>query len=129
MKTRPGWKVLKRSIAMLFCLVTCFSLCPGQAVLAEEEVKMTDKEYLVNLSEAGRLFISNEKKVSGEIGTKVFLTYTVEEVSGNPVYRNGILAVNDNINSAPDSGRGKYYYSKPSETSNDNLFPAGYTYV
>lgn len=129
MKTRPGWKALKRGMAMLLCLVTCFSLCPGQAVLAEEEVKMTDKEYLVNLSEAGRLFISNEKKVSGEIGTKVFLTYTVEEVSGNPIYRNGILAVNDNINIAPDSGRGKYCYSKPSEASNDNLFQAGYTYV
>jgi len=129
MKRKPSWKWLKRSIGFALCLITCLGICVGQPVHAKEEVKITDKEYVVNMSEAGRLFISNDKIVSGEIGSKVFLTYTVEEVSGSPIYRNGVLAVNDNINIAPDSGRGKYYYSKPSQNSIDNLFEVGYTYV
>ena len=76
----------KRSLRGITALLCAMFLCTGIPVHAEEEqVKISDKEYAVTLKDAVNVFIGNEKPVSGEIGSKVFLTYTVEQVTKNTV--------------------------------------------
>ena len=62
---KHGWK---KSIGLLLCAIT---LCMAIPVHAEEQVKISDKEYLISLTNAGPLYISNNTPVSGEIGSKV----------------------------------------------------------
>ena len=64
------WKL--RGICMLLSTVFLCSSLPVRA--AKEQIKISDKEYAVTLNDAFNLFLSNEKPVSGEIGSKVFLT-------------------------------------------------------
>ncbi len=111
-----------KGISALLCAII---LCGSFSVHAEDEqIKISDKEYAVTLSDALNLFISNDKPVSGEIGSKVFLTYTVEEVTKNATIQSGIIGTTDNDAAFPYVDVGRMYLSEGSV-----LYDEGYTYV
>ena len=116
-----------RGICALLCtLLLCSSVMP---VLAEEEAgRISDKEYAVVLNDAFNLFLSNEKPVSGEVGSKVFLTYTVEKVEKNESIQSGFIGTVDNSTAFPYAdGNGRMYVE--TETKGSKLYEEGYTYV
>ena len=116
-----------RGICALLCtILLCSSVIP---VHAEKEVgKISDKEYAVILNDAFAMFLSNEKPVSGEIGSKVFLTYTVEKVVKNTAIQSGFIGTMDNTMPFPyTDGKGRMYVE--SETNGSRLYEEGYTYV
>lgn len=121
---KQKWKL--RGVCMLLCAMFLCAGLPVQA--AEEEIKISDKEYAVALNDALNLFISNDKPVSGEIGSKVFLTYTVEKVTKNAAIQSGVIGTMDNTMSFPyDKGQGRMYLS--TEENGSMLYEEGYTYV
>lgn len=111
----------KKGICLVFALLL---LCGSFTVQAEEEVKVSDKEYMVSLMDANSIFISNQKAVSGKVGTKVFLTYTVEHVTKNAVDITGVVATNNPMEGYPYAKDGRIEYANESV-----LFEEGYTYV
>ena len=111
----------KKGICLVFGLLL---LCGSFTVQAEEEVKVSDKEYMVSLMDANSIFISNQKAVSGKVGTKVFLTYTVEQVTKNAADITGVVATNNPMEGYPYAKDGRIEYANESV-----LFEEGYTYV
>lgn len=115
-----------RGICMLLCAMFLCSSLPVHA--EDEQIKISDKEYAVTLTDTLSLFISNEKAVSGEIGSKVFLTYTVEEVTKNASVQSGVIGTMDNTMAFPyTEEQGRLYFK--SETNGSELLLEGYTYV
>lgn len=119
----------KRKLRGICALLCAMFLCISLPVQAEgEEIKISDKEYAVTISDGLNLFISNDKPVSGEVGSKVFLTYTVEKVTENTSIQSGVLGTVDNTLSFPyDKGNGRMYLQ--SEENGSVLYEEGYTYV
>ena len=117
---------MKQKVKTSICLlILAVLLCSSFSVnAADEQIKLRDKEYLVSLMDANSIFISNDKAVSGEVGSKVFLTYTVEEVTKNTATTNGVIGTKDNTQDYPYVKDGKLCYSKKSQ-----LFEVGYTYA
>ena len=120
---------LKRKLKAISALLLTAVLCSSMPVHAEEEqIKISDKEYAVTLNDAINVFISNEKPVSGEVGSKVFLTYKVEKVEKNSAIQSGFLGTWDNMLAFPyDKGNGRLYVE--SEENGSRLYEEGYTYV
>ena len=87
-------------------------------------VKMTNKEYAVTIDGANNLFMSNEKAISGKVGSTMYLTYTVEEVTTNFAMQNGVLATRDNESEFPYAKEGTMCFDDSSV-----LYEKGYTYV
>ena len=116
-----------RGICALLCtLLLCSSVMPVHA--EKEKVKISDEGYAVVLNGTYNLFLSNEKPVSGVIGSKVFLTYTVEKVEENTAIQSGVIGTMDNTLPFPyDNGNGRMYVD--SETNGSKLYEEGYTYV
>jgi uncharacterized repeat protein (TIGR02543 family) len=76
---------------MKYILRTGFTLLLAVALLCSSilfqkvnaETKISDKEYHLTLNERKQFFIGNEKAVSRKVGSKVFLTYTVQKTTYN----------------------------------------------
>lgn len=119
-------KKLRGICALLCTLFLCSSVTP---VHAEKEVgKISETEYAVVLKDTSNMFLSNEKPVSGEIGSKVFLTYTVEKVEKNIAIQSGFIGTVDNTLAFPyDKGIGRMYVED--EENGSGLYEEGYTYV
>ena len=120
----------KKSRLKGVCLLLCaMFLCSSLPVQAEDEqIKISDKEYAVTLNDATALFLGNEKQVSNEVGSKVFLTYTVESVTKNTAAQSGFIGTMDNKAEYPYiDGKGRMYVE--SEEKGSRLFEQGYTYV
>ncbi len=118
------WKL--RGMCALLCAMFLCSSLPAHA--EEEQIKISDKEYAVTISDGLNLFLSNEKPVSGEIGSKVFLTYTVEEVTKNTSIQSGLIGTMDHTLAFPyDKGQGRMYLE--TEENGSRLYEEGYTYV
>ena len=115
----------KKSIGVLFCAIV---LCGAIPVSAKEQVEISDKEYLLNLSDAGPLFISNDIAVSGEVGSKVFLTYTVDKVMKDTIEQNGVIGTNDNTVTYPFDKSGNTEGTMNYDVKSA-LLEEGYTYV
>ncbi len=118
-------KKWKRILGVLICAML---LCSGIPVNAKEQVKISDKEYLLNLSDAGPLFISNDIAVSGEVGSKVFLTYTVDKVMKDTIEQCGVIGTNDNTVTYPFDKSGNTEGTLSYEVKSI-LLDEGYTYV
>ena len=116
----------KRRLKKAFCMLACVMLlCDGLPVrAANEQIKISEKEYVVTLSDALNLYMSNDKPVSGEVGSKVFLTYTVEKITNNTATQNGIIGTKDNTAEYPYEKNGRMYFE-----NQKLLFEEGYTYV
>lgn len=121
------WK--RRGMCGLLCAMLLCSMLPVQAK-EEEQIKISDKEYAVTISEGLNLFIGNEKPVSGEIGSKVFLTYTVEKVTQNTSIQSGFIGTMDNTLAFPyDKGNGRMYVQSEEKGKGSVLYEEGYTYM
>ena len=106
-------------------MICAILLCSSITVhAADEQVKISDKEYLVSLKEANAIYISNEKAVSTEVGTKMFLTYTVEKLEKDTSIQSGIIGTADNTADYPYLQNGRMEYEPKSL-----LMEEGYTYV
>ncbi len=122
MKKMHWSSIVGRGLFALICIVAL--LCGDVAYAKDENIKVSNKEYLVNINNSERVYMCNDKAVSGKVGSKVFITYTVDQVSENDVFRSGVCAAEEKENPAPFSGVGKFYYSK-----RVNLYDPGWTYV
>ena len=120
---KHGWK---KGIGMLLCAMI---LCTAIPVQAEEQVKISDKEYLLSLTNAGPLYISNETPVNGEVGSKVFLTYTVAEVTNDTATQNGIIGAKKNDVAYPYTKEHGGTMKYTQLTDKTVLFEEGCTYV
>ena len=117
MKNRKLKKIV--TIALAFVL-----LCIGFPThAAEEKIKISDKEYAIVLNDAANAFIGNKTPMSGVVGTKVFITYTVHKVNSNFATQDGVIATNNAAAKWPSS-EGCQIWS-----SGSRLFQEGYTYV
>lgn len=115
----------KQKIKKLACLLAGLVMvcCSFTSHAKEENIKVSDKEYILTIQDRINLFIGNNTPVSGKVGSKVFLTYTVAEVSENTAAQNGVVASLDNTLVYPYTEGGSLEYSGSS------LFDEGYTYV
>lgn len=113
----------KKGRRMLGVLMGAVMLMGGVSVHAEE-VKISDKEYVVTLNDSLNLYMSNEKPVSGKIGSKVFLTYTVEKVTKNKATQSGVVGTMDHTAEYPYVENGRLCYEEKTL-----LYEEGYTYV
>ena len=110
----------RRGIGILIGAIVLVCSFPAHA----EEVKISDKEYVVTLNDALNLYMSNEKPVSGDVGSKVFLTYTVEKVTKNAAKQSGIVGTMDHAAEYPYLKDGRMYFEDKTL-----LYEEGYTYV
>lgn len=115
--------VARKSIAFLIGVMTMISSFTVSAA-ERSDVKITDKEYAVTIDGASNLFMSNEKPLSGKVGSVMYLTYTVEEVTSNFAVQNGIAAARDNESEFPYAKEGTMRFDDESV-----LYDKGYTYV
>lgn len=113
-------KRLKKGISLILFFLILFAGIPVHA----EEIKISDKEYLVSLQDANAIYISNEKAVSTEVGTKMFLTYTVEKVTKDTAIQSGVCGTDDHDADYPYVKNGRMNCA-----SESILFEEGYTYV
>ena len=116
---------MKRELRKIAWIVlSLVLLCTGFPVeAAEEEIKISDKEYAIVLNDAANAFIGNKNPMSGVVGTKVFLTYTVHKVNSNYATQDGVIATNNAAAKWPSS-EGCQIWS-----SGTRLFQEGYTYI
>lgn len=112
---------LKRMLTIAFALVLLCTGFPVQA--AEEQIKISDKEYAIVLNDAANAFIGNKTPMSGVVGTKVFLTYTVHKVNSNYATQDGVIGTT-NVSTKYPSTYGCQIWS-----SGTRLFQEGYTYI
>lgn len=114
----------KGTIGLIACITMLCSSIPVSA--KTDKVKMTTKEYVISLQKSNPIFISNEKSVSGKVGSKMFLTYTVDKVTSKPTadIQNGILGTTDNTMTYPYVKEGNLQF-----TEQNVLLDEGYTYV
>lgn len=113
-------KKFKRSICLLTSLLLLFS---GVTVRAEnEQVKISQREYSITVK-GHDMFFGNNTPVSGKVGSKVFLTYTVEKVRENTAEQNGVAAALDVSKQYVWTDGGSLYYS------GSQFFEEGYTYA
>lgn len=112
---------LRKIMVMAFAVVLLCTAFPVQA--AEELIQLSDKEYAVVLNDAANVFIGNKTPMSGEVGTKVFITYTVHKVNSNYATQDGVIATTRPTDKWPNS-YGSWLWS-----SGSRLFQEGYTYV
>lgn len=118
-------KKLKQIVTMAFAVIL---LCTGFTVNAEEQIKISDKEYAVVLEDAVGVYIGNKIPVSGKIGTKVFLTYTVEKLTSNHATTSGVVATKRPHDRYPSSFGSMLWGSTQAEVGS-LLFKEGYTFV
>lgn len=112
---------LRRIVTIVAALVLLCTALPVHA--AKEQIKVSDKEYAIVLNEAANAFIGNKTPMSGVVGTKVFLTYTVHKVTLNRATQDGVIGTNNAAAKWPSS-EGCQIWS-----SGTRLFQEGYTYV
>lgn len=112
---------LKKCVVLLLCTVL---LCGIPVQAADENVKVSDVEYAISLNKAARAFIGNSVPVSGVVGSKVFLTYTVEKITENKSGEDGVVAAMSNTSQYPYTNGGMRYWG-----SGSKLFEEGWTYV
>lgn len=115
------WK-RKKWIGGFLCVMCLCTAIPTNA--KDEQVQLSDKEYLVSLQDSNPIFINNDKAVSGQIGSKVFLTYTVDSVTSDETLQHGVIGTQDNTQAYPYVENGTMCY-----TDEHVLLEEGYTYV
>lgn len=117
---------LKHIVAMAFAFVLLITAFPAQA--AEEQIKISDKEYAVVITDAANALLCNKTPVSGTVGTKVFLTYTVHKLNSDYATTSGVTGTPRADGTWPCSYGSLLWSSSPRETGG-NLFDEGYTYI
>lgn len=119
-------KKLKNVMVLAFAFTLLLTAFPAQA--AEEQIKVGEKEYAVVLNDAANAFIGNKTPVSGAVGTKVFLTYTVHKVNSDYATTSGVLATTRADGTWPTAYGSNPWSSTPRELGG-LLFKEGYTYI
>ena len=117
---------LRRLMVTVFILII---LCTGFTTqAAEEQIKVSEKEYAIVLNDAANAFIGNKTPVSGAVGTKVFLTYTVHKVNSNYATNGGVLATNRADGTWP-TAYGSWLWSSYQREAGNALLQEGFTYI
>ncbi len=119
-------KKLKHIVAMAFAFVLLVTAFPAHA--AEEQIKISDKEYAVVLTDAANALLCNKTPVSGTVGTKVFLTYTVHKATSNYATTSGVTGTPRADGKWPCS-YGSLLWSSSQRDVGGPLFAEGYTYI
>lgn len=116
-------EVKKNIVRKISALALCLGLfCSAIPVRAAENIKPSQKEYDIEISEAGRVFFGNEKKVDFSVGKKYFLTYTVDKVLKNETVQCGAAVTTDPNQNFP------YVTGNMSYDTKSLLMDEGYTY-
>ncbi|MBQ4284200.1 MAG: InlB B-repeat-containing protein [Lachnospira sp.] len=117
---------LKHIVAIAFAFVLLFTAFPTQA--AEELIKISDKEYAVVITDAANALLCNKTPVSGAVGTKVFLTYTVHKLNSDYATTSGVTGTPRADGKWPCS-YGSLLWNSSQRDVGGNLFDEGYTYI
>lgn len=120
-KSEKMKKRIKFTTCLILSLALLFGLMPTVAS-AKEDIKLSDVEYEVNINNAKRVFIGNDKAVSYEVGKKYFLMYTVSEIESNGTTQSGMIVTTDKEEVFPYTKGGMKYDKK------SLLLDEGYTY-
>lgn len=120
-KTEKMRKRTRFTVCLVLALSLLFGLMPT-AALAKEDIKLSNVEYEVNINDAKRVFIGNDKAVKYEVGKKYFLMYTVNEIQVNETTQSGMIVTTDKEEIFPYTKGGMKYDKKPL------LLEEGYTY-
>lgn len=117
---------IRVSIGLILCAIIFCSNLPAQAAGAEK--KISSGAYKVTLNDVNEVFIGNEKKVSGEVGSsKICLIYTVEKckrTQSNELV--GFIATSDATVQHPYTALNGML--RTSGGDKNDLFTEGYTY-
>ena len=116
---------MKKRTKFTACLMLSLALLFGSmsaVASAKEDIKLSDVEYEVNINDAKRVFIGNDKAVKYEVGKKYFLMYTVSEIESNETTQSGMIVTTDKEEIFPYTKGGMKYDKKPL------LLEEGYTY-
>ena len=111
--------IVMRISTLALCIGLFFSAIP---VRAAEDIKPSQKEYDIEISEAGRMFFGNEKKVEFKVGQKYFLTYTVDKVKKDETVQSGAVVTTEPNQNFPYMSGNMHYDTK------SLLMDEGYTY-
>ena len=109
----------KRILAFILSFIL---LCSAFTVRAAENIKPSEKEYDIEISETSRVFFGNEKKVDFSNGKKYFLTYTVDKVQKDETVQSGVVVTTEPNQNFPYTSGNMHYDTK------SLLMDEGYTY-
>ena len=94
--------------------------CPSTA--KADTVKISNEDYVVSYKDSVDIFLSNKKSIGSDIGTEVYLTYTVESVDRCEKGQQGVVATaKPKVPFPYSSGQMEYCQDK-------QLLQEGYTY-
>lgn len=78
-------------VALMMCLVFAASLLCKPIPTKAADVKVSDVTYDVTYNKATDMFVSNKMSVGSEVGTEVYMTYTVKSVDACKTLNHGVI--------------------------------------
>lgn len=121
-KNKQNRNKVKGLALLLIALLLFGMICPARTAMASE-VKISETDYVVSYNNATGVLLSNKKEIGSEIGTEIFLTYTVATVSECSAQQQGIMGTSEPMSRFP-------YINGVMEYDNDSqqMLREGYTY-
>lgn len=79
-------------LSLLFCAVFFASVLQTPLIANAEEVKISNVDYTVSYKGAKDRLLCNKRSIGSDVGTEVFLTYTVDKVEQCETTQQGVVA-------------------------------------
>lgn len=113
---------MRRALSLLMCGMFFVGILFAPMNVAASDVKVSDVNYKVSYEGAKDIFLFNKRSVGSAVGTEVWLTYTVDEVTTDESKTQGVAATGQPKTYYPYvTGQMEYDYNK-------QLLEEGYTY-
>ncbi len=124
---KKGSSVMKKRVMAILSLLLCTVFFVGAIqtpmTADAEEVKISNVDYNVSYEGAKDRFLCNKRSVGSEVGTEVYLTYTVDKVEKCETTQQGVVATGQPDKTYPYTTGTMEYVSKK-----QILLEEGYTY-
>lgn len=116
-------KLFSRVISIIVVLVLTLTALP--MTISAAPPKVSTKSYEISFT-GGPMYLCNEKIIQGNVGEKMYITYTVADVISMPqsASQQGLLGCDDFSGTYPYQSGALYYNS----SGNEVLMKEGYTY-
>ena len=115
-------KRMKAKLSFLLGAVLLVGSIGYPSTAKADTVKVSTEDYIVSYQDSVDIFLSNKKSIGSEVGTEVYLTYTVESVDRCEKGQQGVVATGKPTVPFPySSGQMEYCQDK-------QLLQEGYTY-
>lgn len=121
-----GPNVMRRKLKTILSLLICGIFLTGPLhapmIATASDVKVSDVNYKVSYEGAKEILLFNKKSIGSEVGTEVYLTYTVDKVEQDETNQQGVLATGQPTTFYPYATGAMEYSDKK------QLLQEGYTY-